>query len=247
MFGIPTKFQQLTMETLFGRFPHLVEDIFGLLNGKTLSCCTQTNKIWKENLEAYRQHLVKKMQKHLENQNIEIGPVSNYDEEGGQNLPWEQLPLPLLVEFERSFCDYDYNLKGFKINLRIMSMTPVLLGIFIKNGVKYVVVWSRKKHGSVEVLENPSMNHALSYLDLVKYKFNNQPQIYNNFLDIMKEFKFKRIDTAGVVTQVSQLFNGYPELISGLNIFLPPGQKMEVHRAVGWSENAGGQVVMWWT
>ena len=88
---------------------------------------------------------------------------------------------------------------------------------------------------------------ALSYLDQVKYKFGNQPQVYNDFLDIMKEFKFKRIDTAGVVTQVSQLFNGYPELISGLNIFLPPGHKMEVHRAVGWSENAGGQVVMWWT
>ena len=240
------------METLFGRFPHLVEGIFGLLNGKTLSCCTQMNKIWKENLEVYRQHLVKKMQKHLENQNIEIGPVSNYDEEGGQNLPgipWEQLSLPLLVEFERSFCDYDYNLKGFKINLRIMSVTPVLLGIFIKNGVKYVIVWSRKKHGSIllQSLENPSMDNALSYIDLVKYKFDNQPQIYNNFLDILKEFKSESIDAAGVVIQVSQLFNGYPELIKGFNIFLPPGHKMEVHRAVGWTENSGGRVVMWWT
>ncbi|KFM83234.1 Paired amphipathic helix protein Sin3a, partial [Stegodyphus mimosarum] len=30
---------------------------------------------------------------------------------------------------------------------------------------------------------------ALSYLDQVKYKFGNQPQVYNDFLDIMKEFK----------------------------------------------------------
>lgn len=30
---------------------------------------------------------------------------------------------------------------------------------------------------------------ALSYLDQVKYKFNTQPQVYNDFLDIMKEFK----------------------------------------------------------
>ena len=240
------------METVFGRFPHLVEDIFGLLNGKTLSCCTLINKIWKENLEVYRQHLVKKMQKHLENQNIEIGPVSNYDEEECQNLPgipWEQLPLPLLVEFERSFCDYDYNLKGFKINLRIMSMTPVLLGIFIKNGVKYVMVWSRKRHGSVlfQRLEGALMNNALSYLDLVKSRFDNQPQIYKQFLDVLKEVKSESIDTAGVVTQVSQLFNGYPELIRGFNTFLPPGHKMEVHRAVGWSENPEGRVVMWWT
>lgn len=33
---------------------------------------------------------------------------------------------------------------------------------------------------------------ALSYLDKVKFKFNNQPQVYNDFLDIMKEFKSQR-------------------------------------------------------
>jgi paired amphipathic helix protein Sin3a len=33
---------------------------------------------------------------------------------------------------------------------------------------------------------------ALSYLDQVKYKFGNQPQVYNDFLDIMKEFKSQR-------------------------------------------------------
>ena len=30
---------------------------------------------------------------------------------------------------------------------------------------------------------------ALSYLDQVKLQFGNQPQVYNDFLDIMKEFK----------------------------------------------------------
>ena len=34
---------------------------------------------------------------------------------------------------------------------------------------------------------------ALSYLDQVKYKFGNQPQVYNDFLDIMKEFKSQSI------------------------------------------------------
>lgn len=33
---------------------------------------------------------------------------------------------------------------------------------------------------------------ALSYLDQVKFKFGNQPQVYNDFLDIMKEFKSQR-------------------------------------------------------
>nr|XP_034838721.1 paired amphipathic helix protein Sin3a isoform X4 [Maniola hyperantus] len=73
---------------------------------------------------------------------------------------------------------------------------------------------------------------ALSYLDQVKYKFNTMPQVYNDFLDIMKEFKSQtvgyRIDTPGVITRVSNLFQGHPELIVGFNTFLPPGYKIEV-------------------
>ncbi|XP_023245695.1 paired amphipathic helix protein Sin3a isoform X2 [Copidosoma floridanum] len=69
---------------------------------------------------------------------------------------------------------------------------------------------------------------ALSYLDQVKYKFNDQPQVYNDFLDIMKEFKSQSIDTPGVISRVSHLFKGHPELIVGFNTFLPPGYKIEV-------------------
>lgn len=69
---------------------------------------------------------------------------------------------------------------------------------------------------------------ALSYLDQVKYKFGSQPQVYNEFLDIMKEFKSQSIDTPGVIQRVSNLFKGHPELIVGFNTFLPPGYKIEV-------------------
>ena len=71
---------------------------------------------------------------------------------------------------------------------------------------------------------------ALSYLDQVKFKFGNQPQVYNDFLDIMKEFKSQSIDTPGVIARVSCLFKGHPELIVGFNTFLPPGYKIEVQR-----------------
>lgn len=76
---------------------------------------------------------------------------------------------------------------------------------------------------------------ALSYLDLIKLKFNEQPQVYNDFLDIMKEFKSQIIDTPGVITRISNLFKDHPELIVGFNIFLPPGYKIEVQ------ENEQGQ------
>lgn len=72
---------------------------------------------------------------------------------------------------------------------------------------------------------------ALTYLDMVKFKFGEKPQVYNDFLDIMKEFKTQSIDTPGVITRVSSLFNGYPELIMGFNTFLPPGYKIEVQKS----------------
>lgn len=69
---------------------------------------------------------------------------------------------------------------------------------------------------------------ALSYLDKVKLQFQDQPQVYNDFLDIMKEFKSQSIDTPGVIQRVSNLFRGHPELIVGFNTFLPPGYKIEM-------------------
>lgn len=87
---------------------------------------------------------------------------------------------------------------------------------------------------------------ALSYLDQVKVRFQHQPDVYNQFLDIMKDFKsqayvpsiepllwccpinyLRRIDTPGVIDRVSSLFAGHPELIQGFNTFLPPGYRIE--------------------
>lgn len=69
---------------------------------------------------------------------------------------------------------------------------------------------------------------ALTYLDKVKLQFSKQPDVYNQFLDIMKEFKSQSIDTPGVISRVSQLFRGHTDLIEGFNTFLPPGYKIEV-------------------
>nr|XP_019050564.1 paired amphipathic helix protein Sin3a [Kwoniella bestiolae CBS 10118]OCF29494.1 paired amphipathic helix protein Sin3a [Kwoniella bestiolae CBS 10118] len=58
-------------------------------------------------------------------------------------------------------------------------------------------------------------------------QFNNQPDVYNRFLDVMKEFKGQIIDTPGVIDRVSTLFRGHPSLIQGFNTFLPPGYRIE--------------------
>ncbi|KAG7097684.1 hypothetical protein E1B28_005009 [Marasmius oreades] len=72
-----------------------------------------------------------------------------------------------------------------------------------------------------------NVTDALSYLDHVKVQFHDQPDVYNHFLDIMKEFKSQQIDTPGVIKRVSHLFQGHPVLIQGFNTFLPAGYRIE--------------------
>ena len=46
---------------------------------------------------------------------------------------------------------------------------------------------------------------ALAYLEHVKTTFASEPKVYNDFLDIMKDFKNRTIDTPGVIKSVSQV------------------------------------------
>lgn len=81
--------------------------------------------------------------------------------------------------------------------------------------------------GPLSQQQQPILNDALSYLDQVKVQFQAEPDVYNRFLDIMKDFKSQAIDTPGVIDRVSQLFTGHPQLIQGFNTFLPPGYRIE--------------------
>ncbi|KAF0722171.1 hypothetical protein Ae201684_018650 [Aphanomyces euteiches] len=76
------------------------------------------------------------------------------------------------------------------------------------------------------ILRELRVEDALLYLDQVKQQFGDQPDVYNQFLDVMKEFKSQTIDTPGVIQRVSELFKGHPNLIFGFNTFLPPGYRI---------------------
>ncbi|CAA0823407.1 Paired amphipathic helix protein Sin3-like 2 [Striga hermonthica] len=69
-------------------------------------------------------------------------------------------------------------------------------------------------------------NDALTYLKEVKDMFQDQREKYDKFLDVMKDFKAQRIDTAGVIGRVKELFKGHPNLILGFNTFLPKGYEI---------------------
>ena len=68
---------------------------------------------------------------------------------------------------------------------------------------------------------------APEYLKRVKAAFPDKPAVYNSFLDIMKQFEAKVIDTPGVKFRVLQLYAAtdspelYVELVLGFNKFLP--------------------------
>eukprot|EP00005_Dracoamoeba_jomungandri_P004864 CAMPEP_0174252262 /NCGR_PEP_ID=MMETSP0439-20130205/1801_1 /TAXON_ID=0 /ORGANISM="Stereomyxa ramosa, Strain Chinc5" /LENGTH=1190 /DNA_ID=CAMNT_0015332775 /DNA_START=101 /DNA_END=3673 /DNA_ORIENTATION=+ len=69
--------------------------------------------------------------------------------------------------------------------------------------------------------------NALEFLDQVKIQFQSEPEIYTQFLEVMKDFKAQAIDTPGVIARVKELFKGHEGLVGGFNTFLPPGYKIE--------------------
>ncbi|XP_044019250.1 paired amphipathic helix protein Sin3a-like [Aphidius gifuensis] len=76
--------------------------------------------------------------------------------------------------------------------------------------------------------QRSEVEDALSYLDQVKLEFSDQPQIFNSFIQILKELRSQSISTSSVITKVSNLFKDHPEFIVGFNTCLPPGYKIEV-------------------
>ncbi|KAG8366233.1 hypothetical protein BUALT_Bualt17G0055200 [Buddleja alternifolia] len=67
---------------------------------------------------------------------------------------------------------------------------------------------------------------ALTYLKTVKEIFQDNRGKYDEFLDVMKDFKSQRIDTSGVILRVMEIFKGNRDLILGFNTFLPKGYEI---------------------
>lgn len=84
------------------------------------------------------------------------------------------------------------------------------------------------QHGLISTHPRLKVEDALCYLDRVKMIFAPRPKVYNDFLDIMKEFKSQSLDTPGVIKRVANLFQGREELIVGFNAFLPHGYRIEL-------------------
>lgn len=68
----------------------------------------------------------------------------------------------------------------------------------------------------------PDVNDCLAYLDEVKKKFKDDRKKFHDFLGVLKKYKTKKLEVSFVVKQISQIFQGHPELIEMFNGFLDP-------------------------
>ncbi|KAI9319985.1 hypothetical protein BX666DRAFT_2119515 [Dichotomocladium elegans] len=66
-------------------------------------------------------------------------------------------------------------------------------------------------------------SEAIRFLQEVKMVFRHHPDKYNRFLDIMKAARLYQQPMSQTIACVSELFYGYPWLISGFNYFIPQG------------------------
>ncbi|CAI9109583.1 OLC1v1009427C2 [Oldenlandia corymbosa var. corymbosa] len=75
--------------------------------------------------------------------------------------------------------------------------------------------------------ENPPIVYdttdAISYMRKVRDTYLDQKEKYDAFIDLMREYKDKRVDNPGVIAGLKKLFVEHPNLLLGFNKFLPLG------------------------
>eukprot|EP00484_Ammonia_sp_Unknown_P020845 CAMPEP_0197028052 /NCGR_PEP_ID=MMETSP1384-20130603/7848_1 /TAXON_ID=29189 /ORGANISM="Ammonia sp." /LENGTH=1209 /DNA_ID=CAMNT_0042456995 /DNA_START=176 /DNA_END=3805 /DNA_ORIENTATION=+ len=67
----------------------------------------------------------------------------------------------------------------------------------------------------------PQINDAKQFLERVKQRFKSDKGVYDQFVDIMKNFKNDHINTGNTIDEVRELFSKHPDLFEGFRHFLP--------------------------
>jgi paired amphipathic helix protein Sin3a len=74
-----------------------------------------------------------------------------------------------------------------------------------------------------DVRRKQTVDDALAFLKAVKVAFQNETEKYDEFIEILKDFKAGRTNPIGVTSRVRELFKEHIHLILGFNNFLPNG------------------------
>ena len=166
------KSKGFSIETLFERFPHLTEQIFGQLKGKCLPICKGVSRIWSNKIEDYILYLNRKILKHSEDSDV-------YENEW--KLAVEKIPLRYLMAFEKYVCDYKRKFNGkcspldvFSFYQRIDRQLPIRsFKIMLEN---IPMSYGAKLKLTIE-LEKLTRAHFARVVDIV---VQNEPNLNNN-------------------------------------------------------------------
>ncbi|XP_047318696.1 paired amphipathic helix protein Sin3-like 4 [Impatiens glandulifera] len=96
------------------------------------------------------------------------------------------------------------------------ALRPAIPALAEPSGTTQIIIGAQKL----------TTTDALGYLKAVKDIFQDNKGKYDQFLDVMKDFKAQRTDTTGVIARVKELFKGHRDLILGFNTFLPKGHEI---------------------
>ncbi|KAJ4874708.1 Paired amphipathic helix (PAH2) superfamily protein [Raphanus sativus] len=76
------------------------------------------------------------------------------------------------------------------------------------------------------VTKKPSRRDAYEYIYTVRDHFQDNREIYDTFLKVLKDFHSDRIGPSDVISMMIELFKGHQHLLLGFNKFLPEGSKI---------------------
>jgi len=83
-------------------------------------------------------------------------------------------------------------------------------------------------------------DHAITYVTTIKKRFSNQPEIYQQFLEILHTYQREQRGINDVLEKVTNLFANHPDLLREFIYFLPDAvqehAKSELNRAAARSE-----------
>jgi histone deacetylase complex regulatory component SIN3 len=97
---------------------------------------------------------------------------------------------------------------------------------------------------SLSTFNNEEFDHAIQYVNKVKQRFQNQPAIYQRFLNILQAYQRDGEDKFSVLDEVSQIFRGHPDLLEEFKSFLPDSVEDEIEsaRQITWAKRAASNL-----
>ncbi|KAL6850319.1 hypothetical protein ACP4OV_020946 [Aristida adscensionis] len=81
----------------------------------------------------------------------------------------------------------------------------------------------------------PTAANAFMYVDAIRreFIFSGQRHKYDEFLNILRDFRDGRSNTRAVVDRMTVLLDGHPNLAAGFNAYLPVGLEIRVPQQQG--------------